>query len=120
MNTIKVKITSWEADGQSLICKFASDETASNNPDDYGAVAFQPKLMWPHATTADQIMQEVARAGISICEEIKTSEDLANNASELSIYSGLSGQEQTFNVSDLVSADPTSTDGAVTSDVVEV
>lgn len=120
MNTIKVKIVDWEEDGQSLICKFASDETSSSNPDDYNPIAFQPKAMWPHATTSAQVMEEVARAGISICEDIKTCEDLANNPSELSMYSGLSGQEQTFNVTDLVGASATSADGAVDSDVVEV
>jgi len=119
MNTITVKIIAWEADGQSLVCKFASDETASSNPDDYNSFSFQPKLMWPHATTADAVLEEVARAGVSICEEIKTSEDLANNPTESAVYSGLSGTEQTFNVSDIT---PTpSTEGQqVDPDTVEV
>ena len=101
MNTITVKIIAWEADGQSLVCKFASDETASSNPDDYNSFSFQPKLMWPHATTADAVLEEVARAGVTSCKEIKTSEDLANNPTESAVYSGLSGTEQTFNVSDI-------------------
>ena len=119
MNTITVKIIAWEADGQSLVCKFASDETAPSNPDDYNSFSFQPKLMWPHATTADAVLEEVARAGVSICEEIKTSEDLANNPTESAVYSGLSGTEQTFNVSDIT---PTpSTEGQqVDPDTVEV
>ncbi len=119
MNTITVKIIAWEADGQSLVCKFASDETASSNPDDYNSFSFQPKLMWPHATTADAVLEEVARAGISICEEIKTYEDLANNPTESGVYSGLSGTEQTFSVSDIT---PTpSTEGQqVDPDTVEV
>jgi hypothetical protein len=75
--------------------------------------------MWPHATTADAVLEEVARAGVSICEEIKTSEDLANNPTESAVYSGLSGTEQTFNVSDIT---PTpSTEGQqVDPDTVEV
>jgi hypothetical protein len=119
MNTIKIKIIAWEADGQSLICKYASDETASSNPDDYNSFSFQPKLMWPHATTADAVLEEVARAGISICEEIKTHEDLANNPTESAMYSGLSGTEQTFNVSDLTPT-PVDPNAEVDPDTVEV
>jgi hypothetical protein len=76
MNTITVKIIAWEADGQSLVCKFASDETASSNPDDY-------------------------------------------NSTESDVYSGLSGTEQTFSISDIT---PTpSTEGQqVDPDTVEV
>lgn len=103
MNTIKIKIIAWEADGQSLICKYASDETASSNPDDYNSFAFQPKLMWPHATTVDAVLEEAARAGISICEEIKTYEDLANNPTKSAMYKSLvSDTVHTYNSSDLV------------------
>lgn len=119
MNTITVKIVAWEEDGQSLVCKFASDETASSNPDDYGAVAFQPKLMWPTVTTAEGVMEEVAKAGISICQDIKTEEDLAANAAEMAVYSGLSGQQQTFNVVDLQQT-PITVGGPVDPDIVEV
>ena len=101
MNTVKVKIVEWVESDQSLICKFASDETSSSNPDDYNPLAFQPKAMWPHASTATQVMEEIARAGISICEEIKASEDLSNNDAEKAIYAGLVGQEQSFSVPEL-------------------
>jgi len=119
MNTITIKIVAWEADGQSLICKYASDETASSNPDDYNSVAFQPALMWPHATTADAVLEEAARAGVSVCEEIKTREDLANNPTQLAVYSGLSGAEQTFNVPDITPT-PSTEDDQVDPDTVEV
>ena len=75
--------------------------------------------MWPHATTADAVLEEVARAGISVCQEIKTYEDLANNPTQLAVYSGLSGTEQTFNISDIT---PTPVDPSpeVDPDTVEV
>lgn len=119
MNTITVKVISWDNDSQSLTCKFASDETASSNPDDYEAYAFQPNLMWPTVTTAEGVMEELARAGISICEEIKSREDLANNPTQLAVYSGLAGQEQTFNVSD-ITVTPSTTNPEVDPDTVEV
>lgn len=101
MNTITIKIVSWEEDGNSLICKFASDETASSNPDDYQGYAFQPNFMWPHATTAEQVLKEVAQAGLSVCDEIKKSEDLAKDAAQLTVYKGLAGEQRTYNVADL-------------------
>ena len=102
MNTITVKIVSWEENGQSLVCKFASDETLSSNPDDYNGLAFQPKLMWPEATTSEDILENIARAGISICEQLKKEEELSVDASQLSIYSGLVNTHKTFNVADIV------------------
>lgn len=119
MNTITIKVVAWEEDGQSLICKYASDETNSSNPDDYAPYAFQPKLMWPHATTAAAVMEEAARAGISICEMIKTEEDLARDPAELAVYSGLAGQEQTYNVSD-ITVTPSTTNPEVDPGTVEV
>jgi len=106
MNTITIKVIAWENDGQSLICKYASDETNSSNPDDYPPYAFQPKMMWPHATTAEAVMEEAARAGISICENIKAEEDLARDAAQLGIYESLVGTEQTYPANDLVVVAP--------------
>lgn len=105
MNTVTIKIVAWEDNGQSLICKYASDETASSNPDDYNAIAFQPSLMWPDATTADAVLKEAAKAGVSVCEEIKKQEDLSNDSVKLNLYSGLVNTQQTFNVTDLTASD---------------
>ena len=107
MNTITIKVIAWENDGQSLICKYASDETNSSNPDDYPPYAFQPKLMWPHATTADAVLEEAARAGISICETIKAEEDLARDPAEIAVYESLVGTEQTYPADELVIIDST-------------
>ena len=104
MNTVTVKIESWDEDSKSLICRFASDTTASSNPDDYVSIAFQPHLMWPDVTTSDELLKKVAQAGMSICNEIITNETLNSNASLLSVYSGLAGNTSTFNVSDLTTA----------------
>lgn len=101
MNTVTVKIESWDESSKTLVCRFASDTTSSSNPDDYNAVAFQPHLMWPQATTSSDVMTNIARAGASICQEIANEEALNNDAAQLSVYSGLSGQTQTFNVADI-------------------
>tara|TARA_R100000951_G_scaffold86208_2_gene73933 strand:- start:778 stop:1089 length:312 start_codon:yes stop_codon:yes gene_type:complete len=101
MNTVTIKIIAWEDNGQSLICKYASDETASSNPDDYNAIAFQPASMWPDATTSDEVLKAAARAGVSVCEEIKKQEDLSNDSEKINFYNGLVDTQQTFNVTDL-------------------
>jgi|TARA_B100001094_G_C18055381_1_gene732186 hypothetical protein len=119
MNTITIKVVAWEDDGQSLICKYASDETKSSNPDDYNAVAFQPVLMWPDATTQEAVLEQAARAGVSVCQEIKTYEDAADDPAKIAIYSGLVGQEQTFNYADIVPT-PSSEGQQVDPDTIEV
>ena len=108
MNTVTVKIESWDESSKTLVCRFASDTTSSSNPDDYNAVAFQPHLMWPQATTSSDVMTNIARAGASICREIENEESLSNDSSQLSVYSGLSGQTQTFNVADIEEGTPVS------------
>ena len=101
MNTITIKVIARELDGQSLICKFASDETASSNPDDYNELAFQPNLMWPDAVTADDILKEIAKCGVGVCEEIKKTESLNNNSNLISVYNGLVNTSKTFNISEV-------------------
>jgi len=120
MNTITIKVIAWELDGQSLICKFASDETLSSNPDDYNAIAFQPSLMWPDAITDVEILKEIARCGVGICEEIKAIESLRNDSDQISVYSGLVNTSKTFNISDIRYESPVVTTGPVDIDSVEV
>jgi hypothetical protein len=61
MNTLKMKIVGFE--GDHLLVKFASDETRSQNPDDYETLAFQPFIMWPDVTNTEEIIKRVAQAG---------------------------------------------------------
>jgi len=103
METLKMKIVSWDEESLSLILRFASDETANTNPDAYFDLAFQPHTMFPEATTADEIKTHLARSGISIAESIKADEDLRNNASKLAMLAGLVDANTTlsYSVSDL-------------------
>ena len=102
MNTVTVKIVNFESPNGSLICRFASDTTASSNPDDYPALTYQPALTWPDANTEAEIMECVARAGQNVCEEIVNTEAMKNNDGKMTILTEMIGNTQTFNVSDFV------------------
>jgi hypothetical protein len=64
MNTLKMKIVGYDETNHSLLVAFASDTTASQNPADYSALAYQPISMWPDVTDAAEITRRIAVAGI--------------------------------------------------------
>jgi hypothetical protein len=59
-----MKIHEYQEESMSLIVSFASDETKSQNPDDYPALAFQPISMYPGVTDINEIKKCIATAGI--------------------------------------------------------
>ena len=107
MNQVHVKIHSWEEDSKSLIISFASDTTSSSNPDSYEALAYQPHLFWPDVTDSAELMKKIGQLGIGVCEQIERDESVNDNADMLTVYSGLSGQTQTFNTADIADPAPT-------------
>ena len=107
MNQVHVKIHSWEEESKSLIISFASDTTSSSNPDNYEALAYQPHSFWPDVTDSTELMRKIAQLGMSVCEQIERAESVNDNADLLTVYSGLSGQTQTFNTADITDPAPT-------------
>ena len=55
-----MKVVGFEEESKSLIVAFASDETASNNPEDYASFAYQPIDMWPGENNAEQLKKNIA------------------------------------------------------------
>jgi hypothetical protein len=102
MQTVTVKIIDFDEESGSLICSFASDTTKSNNPDDYRSFAFQPVLMWPDASTTEEVMTELARCGMGMCQEFERQESLKSNSDKTNSYKNMVNQVKTFNVSDLL------------------
>jgi hypothetical protein len=102
MQTVTVKIIDFEEESGSLICSFASDTTQSNNPDDYRSFAFQPVLMWPEANTTEEVMAELAKCGISMCQDAERQESFKNSPDKINSYKNMVNQVKTFNVSDLL------------------
>lgn len=65
MTTLKMKVIRYEEESKSLIIAFASDETLSNNPEDYAQMAYQPTQMWPGELNAEQLKKNIALTGLS-------------------------------------------------------
>jgi len=120
MNTLKMKITGWDEDSKSLIVRYASDETANTNPDAYGTLAFQPHTMFPEANTAVEIKTALAKAGVSVAQEIKSTEDLSNNATKNNMYASLVSTDiLSFNYTDLIEDTDGEVDFTITEDESE-
>ena len=101
MVSLKMKVVGFEEESKSLIVAFASDETASNNPEDYTSFAYQPIDMWPGETNAEQLKKNIALTGVSHASQQALREQ--NTASEELVAELKSwvGQTFTFNANDL-------------------
>ena len=79
MKKLFMKICDYEESSGSLIIKFASDETKSQNPDDYPSYAYQPANMFPDVTDVDIIKKRLAIAGKYLVEQQKIKEQLVDD-----------------------------------------
>jgi hypothetical protein len=110
MNTLKMRITGWDESSKSLLVRFASDETANTDPSAYYDLAFQPHTMFPEANTAVEVKTALAKAGVSVAQEIKINEDLADDTDKLNMLRGLvSSSVLSYDASELIE----DTDGSV-------
>lgn len=75
MNVIKIKVMGFDEISNSILVAFASDETASQNPESYQAYAFQPIKMFPDVHDPQVILKRIAAAGIMHAQQQKESED---------------------------------------------
>jgi|11BtaG_2_1085332.scaffolds.fasta_scaffold39248_2 hypothetical protein len=104
MNTVTVKIYEFDEESGTVIAGFASDTTPTANPDDNGRWAYQPAHMWPDANTSDEIMTELARCGIGMCDEINRNASYSSNTEKKAILAGLVNTSSTKNVSDITTS----------------
>ena len=102
MNKIKFKIKEYDEDTNSILVSFSSDETATNNPDDYQAVAIQPVSEYPDETDIEVLKKKIAQQGIGMADLYKREEDAANNTTMINKWKALVGQTFEYNVSDVV------------------
>lgn len=109
--TYKVKIEAWDEDTNSLIVKFASDQTASSNPDDYNAAALQPVIAWGNLSDEGQIKRELglhAKANTAL----QAAKEAQVNTEQAAMYQSWVGQTFEFTDDDLTPA-PTPDSGEV-------
>lgn len=115
MDKIKFKIKEYDADTNSIIVAFSSDETATNNPDDYEAYAFQPIADYPDITDIEDLKKRIAEQGIALAEVHKKHEDAATNTTMQNKWKALVGQTFEYNVSDVVGT--SSSNGQVNNEI---
>jgi hypothetical protein len=105
-----MKIIGFDEPSNSLLVSFASDETASQNPEDYPPVAFQPSTMWPDVTDMEEIKKRMAVAGMYTASTRANFEKLNSDLGRINALKALVGQAASFAVSDLESPLNNSTD----------
>lgn len=105
MNTIKFKIKRYDDETNSIIVAFSSDETATNNPDDYQEFAFQPTVQYPDITNMEVLKKRIAEQGMAIADMAKKIEDAKSNTTMQNNWKALVGQTFEYETSVLTSAD---------------
>jgi len=101
MNTVFMKIVGFDELSNSLLVSFASDETKSQNPEDYAPLAFQPATMWPGVENTADITKRIAVAGMYNVSVQATMEKLSADTARIDALKSLVGQASSFAVSDL-------------------
>lgn len=102
MNKIYIKIHRWDPHSKSLIVSFASDQTKSQNPDDYPQLAIQPMNMWPGVDTIEQIMKNMSNLARIQCEMTVRQEVQNDNLELIGKLEVLAGKEYTFDEFDII------------------
>ena len=107
MKYVKMKITGYDEQSQSLLVSFASDTTQSSDPAEYPSFAFQPVNMWPDIKDVEEIKKRIAVAGIYHAEQQATQEAFVADETRVAALKALVGQEASFSVSELTKLDAT-------------
>ena len=102
MNTIYMKIHSFDEASYSLIVSFASDTTQSQNPADYPSYAFQPMNMWPDVSDPVEIKKRIAVAGIYHAEQQEREEKFVADPAKVAEYNTMVGQIDSYTINTLV------------------
>lgn len=101
MNKIKYKIKEYDEHSGSIIVAFCSDETATNNPEDYPAFAMQPIETYPDITDIEILKKKIAEEGVALAQQAKKSEQAKANTEMQNKWKALVGQTFEYNVADL-------------------
>lgn len=81
-----MKICDFEESSGSLLVRFASDETASQNPDDYPVYAYQPASMFPDIADPEVIKKRIAIAGQYMAEQLKIQENFKKDTQRIAAF----------------------------------
>jgi hypothetical protein len=101
MNSIKFKIKGYDEASNSLLISFASDATASTDPEQYDACAFQPLTMWPDVTDSEELKKRIAMAGMNHAKLQEAKEKFVADPQRVAALKSMVGQTYEFSVSAL-------------------
>jgi len=107
MNSVKFKIKSYDEATNSLVISFASDTTASQDPEAYTAYAFQPLTMWPDVTDIAELKKNLAKAGMHHAQMQEAKEKFVADPARVAEFKALVGQTHEFTVAELTVASTT-------------
>jgi hypothetical protein len=106
MNTLKMKITGYDEESNSLLVAFASDDTMSQDPTAYPSYAYQPLTMWPDVTDIETLKKNIAVAGMWQAEQQAKKEAFVADPAKIAEYKALVGQEVEYPISELLPPAP--------------
>jgi hypothetical protein len=101
MKKLILKVHRYVPDEQNLIVSFASDETKSQNPEDYPELAFNPFNLWPEVSDMSQIPLLLARAGIYYVEMQAKKEATVYDEKQQEQLKNLAGQTLEYSLTEL-------------------
>ena len=104
MNSVNMKVVGYDEESHSLLVSFASDQTKSQDPETYPAMAFQPISMWPDIHDVVEIKRRIAAAGMYHVRQQESKEAFVDNPNRVAALKSLVGQSFTYQVSDLVAS----------------
>jgi len=110
MNTLYMKVQSFEEQSHSLVVSFASDTTKSQNPDDYPSYAYQPINMWPDVTDPQEILKRIAVSGLYQVEQQVRNEAFIGDENRINSLKALVSQTAQYAINDLTPPQPASTE----------
>jgi hypothetical protein len=97
-----MKIVGYDDLSHSLLVCFASDTTKFQDPEKYPPIAFQPTLMWPDVTDAEEIKKLISQAGVAEAQRQAMQEKFIDDAEKLSAIKAMVGQSNSYQVEALV------------------
>lgn len=101
MNVIKLKVTGFDEETNSLLISFASDDTKYDDPEKYASFAYQPHFMFPDIQDLNEVVKRIAYVGMNIVENIKNEEAIKADTQKIESMKNLVGQSFEFQVAEV-------------------
>jgi hypothetical protein len=108
MKKLYMKIVGYDEYSGSLLIKCASDETKSQNPDDYEALAYQPGLMYPDIDDPNEIKNRLAVACVHVAQQQARKDALQSDTQKNSFFQSMVGSTTEYDTENNVIFKPAS------------